>query len=289
MISWVDAANDSPTQLSQVNSFVTQGVDAIYCNIVDPAAASSVIESVKADNIPVVIVNHAADNEIIASYEKIWNVGCDSIAAGNLCGEDAANYFLNVEGADRNGDGVCQYAVIHGLPGNFDSDARIQYFQESLKAGLSAAGVETEMVAEEICTSWSAAESYDKGINWISAIGIENIDIVMTANDDMTRGIIEAFNTVDVCTGDKAPANYIPCYGVDGTHAAKELIRDGKMQGTCAAPNTDIAAACLNTLLCSLNGYEINEENVGFTVDENKFVWVPYVWMDQSNVADFME
>ncbi|GAA3333401.1 hypothetical protein GCM10020331_097300 [Ectobacillus funiculus] len=49
--------NDSSKQLSQVETFVTEGVDVILIATTDPNAIQPAIDAAKDANIPVVLVN----------------------------------------------------------------------------------------------------------------------------------------------------------------------------------------------------------------------------------------
>ena len=77
-VNIVDAKDDTATQLSQVENFVTQGVKAIIVVPVDTTAAQPLADAAKAANIPIVFVNR---NPSIADVPY---VGSASLVAGTL-------------------------------------------------------------------------------------------------------------------------------------------------------------------------------------------------------------
>ena len=100
-------------------------------------------------------------------------------------GEALVNYWNTVEGADRNGDGVMQYAMIMGDPGHQDSILRTEY---SVKA-IEAAGIQVEEVAMDVA-NWARAEGQDVMARIIAAH--DDIEAVICNNDEMALGAVEA-------------------------------------------------------------------------------------------------
>ena len=56
-VTVVDGNNDQAKQNEQINTFITQGVDALIINPVMTSAAATIIDTVKSAGIPTVLIN----------------------------------------------------------------------------------------------------------------------------------------------------------------------------------------------------------------------------------------
>lgn len=138
-VTVVDGNNDQAKQNEQINTFITQGVDALIINPVMTSAAATIIDTVKTADIPTVLINREPTADEMAAYEKLVYVGCDAAQSGTFQGElilDTPNK------GDINGDGKVSYIMIQGDPENIDAKLRTEY---SVKA-LTDAGVEVEQL-----------------------------------------------------------------------------------------------------------------------------------------------
>ncbi|MCK8349970.1 substrate-binding domain-containing protein, partial [Erwinia amylovora] len=75
------------TQNDQVDVLLAKGVNALAINLVDPSAAAVVIAKAKANDVPVVFFNKEPSAKTLASYDKSYYVGTDSIESGVKQGE----------------------------------------------------------------------------------------------------------------------------------------------------------------------------------------------------------
>ena len=123
-ITIVDGKNDMATQTEQINSFITQGVDLIICNLVQTSSADTIVNKVVDAGIPLVLINreplaYDADGKPLdEAYEGILNnpgvcyVGADARQSGTYQGEIVA--ALPDKG-DANGDGTISIADITAI------------------------------------------------------------------------------------------------------------------------------------------------------------------------------
>ena len=117
-VTIVDGNNDQAKQTEQINTFISQGVDALIINPVMTTAADAIVNQVKAAGIPTVFINREPTAEIMQLWDKIAYVGCDAAQSGTFQGElilETANK------GDINGDGVISYIMIQGDPENIDA------------------------------------------------------------------------------------------------------------------------------------------------------------------------
>ena len=136
-VTIVDGNNDQAKQNEQINTFITQGVDALIINPVMTSAADQIISTVKDADVPTVLINREPTADQMSAYDKLVYVGCDAAQSGTFQGE----LILDTENkGDINGDGKVSYIMIQGDPENIDAQLRTEY---SVKA-LKDAGMEVE-------------------------------------------------------------------------------------------------------------------------------------------------
>lgn len=82
-----DSQNSQSMQNDQVDVMLARGVQALAINLVDPAAAPTIIQKAKIDDVPVVFYNKEPSAEAMASYDKAFYVGTDSKESGIIQGD----------------------------------------------------------------------------------------------------------------------------------------------------------------------------------------------------------
>ncbi|MFI3284894.1 MAG: substrate-binding domain-containing protein, partial [Erysipelotrichaceae bacterium] len=86
-ITIADSQGDQATLSDQVDTFITQGVDVLAINLVDPASAGEIIAKAQAADIPLILFNKEATDDSMTTYDKVWYVGTDSAESGIIQGE----------------------------------------------------------------------------------------------------------------------------------------------------------------------------------------------------------
>ena len=108
-VTIVDGNNDQAKQNEQINTFITQGVDALIINPVMTSAADQIISTVKDADVPTVLINREPTADQMSAYDKLVYVGCDAAQSGTFQGE----LILDTENkGDINGDGKVSYIMI---------------------------------------------------------------------------------------------------------------------------------------------------------------------------------
>ena len=182
-VTVVDGNNDQAKQTEQINTFITQGVDALIINPVMTSAADSIIASVKQADIPTVIINREPTADQMAAYEKLVYVGCDAAQSGTFQGE----LILETENkGDINGDGKISCIMIQGDPENIDAKLRTEY---SVKA-LTDAGMTVEQLDLQR-GDWDRNKGQEIAQNDLAKFG-DQIEVVFCNNDDMAIGALQA-------------------------------------------------------------------------------------------------
>ncbi len=263
-----DSQNSQSMQNDQVDVMLARGVQALAINLVDPAAAPTIIQKAKIDDVPVVFYNKEPSPEAMASYDKAFYVGTDSKESGIIQGDLISAQWKANPTWDKNGDGVLQYVMLKGEPGHPDAEARTTYAVKTINDN----GIKTQELHMDT-GMWDTAMAKDKMDAWLSGPNGSKIEVVIANNDGMAMGAIEAL---------RGAGQKIPVFGVDALAEALALIKSGDMAGTVLNDAQNQAKATFELARNLANG-KPTAEGTQWTI-ENKVVRVPYVGVDINNV-----
>ncbi|EKF9170745.1 galactose/glucose ABC transporter substrate-binding protein MglB [Vibrio cholerae] len=263
-----DSQNSQSMQNDQVDVMLARGVQALAINLVDPAAAPTIIQKAKIDDVPVVFYNKEPSPEAMASYDKAFYVGTDSKESGIIQGDLISAQWKANPTWDKNGDGVLQYVMLKGEPGHPDAEARTTYAVKTINDN----GIKTQELHMDT-GMWDTAMAKDKMDAWLSGPNGSKIEVVIANNDGMAMGAIEAL---------RGAGQKIPVFGVDALAEALALIKSGDMAGTVLNDAQNQAKATFELARNLANGKSA-AEGTQWTI-ENKVVRVPYVGVDINNV-----
>lgn len=270
-----DSQNDQAKQLEQIDTMIAKGVKVLAINLVDPKAATTVIEKAKAAELPVIFFNKEPDQAAMDSYDKAWYVGTISKESGVIQGEVIANQWeANKDAWDKNGDGKMQYVMLKGEPGHPDAEARTEY---SIKT-INEKGIETEELAIDTAM-WDAAKATEKMDAWLAKYG-EQIEFVICNNDGMASGAVASLEKEGYFSGDK----FMPVVGVDAIPEIVTLIESGKVVGTVLNDAVGQGKAVIDLSLNAANGKDVLE-GTEWKLD-GKAVRVPYVGITKDNLDE---
>ena len=277
----VDSQNRQPTQNDQVDAYISKGANALIVNPVDRTAAQPLMEKAKAEGLPIVFINREPYAEVMQAYDKIWYVGAKAEESGTQSGQIIADYFKANPKADRNGDGKIQYIMIRGEQGHQDATLRTEY---SLKA-IKEAGFEVAELGNDTA-NWDKVQATAKMEGFISSAGIANIEAILANNDDMALGAIEALKAEGYNMGD--PEKYIPVVGVDATAPALEAMSKGELLGTVLNDANGQGFAAVKIAVLAADEKPVNDETLGYTITDGKYIWIPYRPVTVENYKEFM-
>ena len=182
--------NGGPTeQIADLESLISQGVDAIILNPTDREALNSVIESAIEQGIVVVAVDQAV------TAEGAYVVTNDQTAYGRL----GAEWLFDQLGGEGN---VAYMRGIDGVPADTDRDAG---FQEALAANPGIT------VAAEVFTGWDPSVGAQQALDIITT---QDIDGIWTSGIDYT--VVEQFSAAD--------KPFVPIVGADNNGFIQQLI-----------------------------------------------------------------
>ncbi len=267
-----DSQNDQSKQNDQIDVLLAKGVKALAINLVDPAAAGTVIDKARGQNVPVVFFNKEPSRKALDSYDKAYYVGTDSKESGVIQGDLIAKHWKAHPEWDLNKDGVVQFVLLKGEPGHPDAEARTTYVGKTLNDG----GLKTEQLHMDT-GMWDTAMAKDKMDAWISGPNANKIEVVIANNDGMAMGAVESLKA----QGKSA----IPVFGVDALPEALALVKSGAMAGTVLNDAANQAKATFELTKNLAEGKPAGE-GTNWKID-NKVVRVAYVGVDKDNLSQF--
>ena len=261
-ITMVDGKNDMAEQTNQIDTFITQKMDVIICNLVQTSSAEVIIDKVVAADIPLILINREplGDNgdesyEGIINNPKVCYVGADARQSGTYQGEIVL--ALDNKG-DLNGNGKVDYVMIVGDPENPDAQYRTEF---SVKA-LTDAGVATECLVENV-GNWDQAKGQEIAAAALAQFGDE-IDVIFCNNDGMALGAAAAIDAAGRKVGED-----ILLLGVDALAECQEMVQKGTMTGTVLNDHIGQSHAAVDAAIAALNGETLQN-----------YYWVDYLKVD---------
>lgn len=198
----VDAGGDAAKQLQQVETFISQKVDAIIMQPQEQEACSPAIDKAKAAGIPIINCNSLTITEPDAY------VGSNDSESAEI----AMTYIAEQLGGKGN------VLMMHGHPGQTAEVKRTEGAMDILAQNPDMT------LLDEQTADWDRAEAMTLMENWIQAYG-DQINAVFCQNDEMALGALNAL----VQAGKK---DNILVVGVDAIDDALQSVKDGKMDAT---------------------------------------------------------
>ena len=263
-VTMVDGKNDMGEQTNQIDTFITQKMDVIICNLVQTSSAEVIIDKVVAAGIPLVLINREplGDNGDesypgIIDNPTVCYVGADARQSGTYQGEIVL--ALDNKG-DINGDGVVSYVMVVGDPENPDAQYRTEY---SIKA-LTDAGVQVKELVKNV-GNWDQTKGQEIVAAALTQYGDE-IEVVFCNNDGMALGAAAAIEAAGRKVGED-----IYLLGVDALDECQEMVQKGTMTGTVLNDHIGQSHKAVDVAIQALNGEPIDN-----------YYWVDYVKVDAS-------
>jgi inositol transport system substrate-binding protein len=249
-IMMTDGKDDPAVQMNQVETLLTQGVDAIMIIPVDISTIGPIINSCKDAGVPIVVVNRLPDPEFVEQIDVY--VGSESIQAGIMQAEWVA------EAMQPDGGKV---AIITGMPGQEAAAMRTEGNKQ-----IFAKYENIEIVAETT-GKWDRALGMQVAENWYQAY--PDLKAVVCNNDEMAIGALLAAQAMGITDEELVIA------GVDATPDALEFVGQGLDVTVFQSAHGQ-----------GYGGAEAAYKLIkGETVE--KMQWIPYELVTVENMADY--
>ena len=241
------------------------------------------------------------DMAALSFNEDTYYVGFDANQGAELQGQMVLEYIQNnIDGLDRNGDGIIGYVLAVGDIGHNDSIARTRGVRSALgtavevdgnvdstPVGTNLDGTSTyvkdgsieingttytvrELASQEMKNSagatWDAATAGNAINTWSSSFG-DQIDIVVSNNDGMGMAMFNAWSQT----------NGVPTFGYDANADAVAAIANG--YGGTISQHADVQAyLTLRVLRNALDGVDVDtgigtEDDAGNVLSDDVYYY----------------
>ena len=201
-----DGQSNSSTQSSDLRNDVNQGLDGILLAPTDVNALVPAVNDVIAANIPIVTV----DRYVSGTDKPVQQFGVDNVAGGAKLAKYVIDHFP---------DGA-KIVFLYGEPGSSPAIDRATGVHDTFKA----AGDKYKIVADQPA-NFSRAKGLTVTQNILTSLGTPP-DAIVSANDDMALGALEALNLVGI------PKGKVMVLGFDALPEALAKVRDGELAAT---------------------------------------------------------
>ena len=194
-----DAQSSSAKQLSDVESLIAQGVDALIILAQDSAAIGPAVEAAANEGIPVVAYDRLIEDS------RAFYLTFDNVEVGRM--QARAVLEQQPEG---------NYVMIKGSPTDPNADFLRGGQQEILQDAIDSGAI--TIVAEAYTDGWLPANA-QRNMEQILTANDNAVDAVVASNDGTAGGVVAAL-TAQGLEG-------IPVSGQDGDHAALNRVALG--------------------------------------------------------------
>lgn len=251
-ITIVSAEWNAPTQVSQIENFIENDVDAI---IIAPVDANSLTDVTKrAIDAGIYVFSYAAHLE---NYSAEYLV--DDYNTGYACGEAAAEWI------NANLGGKAEYGILE-YPSNEQLITRAQGIQDAL----------AELAPESTCVSIQKAIDANEGMEVTENMLQANpgLKVIASIGDGGAVGANEAVKAAGKDTDDWG------IFAVDATQEALQKIKDGEpfRASLSLGGSEEQGAYMVDTVMALVKGEEVVKDGR-----------MPYKVIDKDNVEEYAE
>lgn len=267
-----DAAGSQRTQNDQVKELIDGGCNVLCVNLVDRADPSEIIDLAIEHQVPIIFFNREPVEQDLNRWENLFYVGANARQSGVMQGELACDVIREDEKIDRNRDGKIQYVVLEGEAGHQDTIIRTESAVDTLQSG----GVVLEKLSCQIA-NWNRAQGQNRMVQLIGQFQ-DKIELVLSNNDDMALGAMDAYKKLNY-----TEAALPVFFGIDGTSAGLEAVRDMKLAATVYNDKEGQAEAMVKIAVALVTGEGMDE----IDFEKGRCVYLPYSKVTVDNVENF--
>lgn len=193
-----DAQASAAKQLTDVESLIAQGANALVILSVDSGAVGAAVDKAAAEGIPVLGYDRLIEDD------RAFYLTFDNKGVGRIIAE-------TVKAVQPEGN----YAIIKGDKGDPNALFLLEGMMEVIGADVEAGKI--TIVGEAFTDGWKP-DNAQKNMEQILTAADNKVDAVLSENDGMAGGVIAALS---------AQGLNIPVGGQDGDHAALNRVARG--------------------------------------------------------------
>jgi ribose transport system substrate-binding protein len=231
---YTNANSDQAKQLSDIQSMINQGVDALIVAPISATGLQGAFAAAQEQGVPVITIDRQSEGTPCEDY--LTFMGSDFYEQGVR----AAEAVIEATGAEGS------IAEIQGAPGSDVANLRTQGFADEIAKhdGL-------EIVAQQT-GNWSTSEAQEVLSQIVSAN--PEINAVYTHSDTMALGAITALNNFG-----KTPGEDVYIVSIDGIRDAVSEVANGSVFAVVET-NPRFGPAALTALTDWFAGEEVSQE-----------------------------
>jgi inositol transport system substrate-binding protein len=242
-----DGQGKAENQITQVENFITQKVDAIIVSPSDKNGVAPAVDLAVNAHIPIVILT----NDVSNSDKATAFVGADNVVGGKM----EAEFVIKKLGGKGN------IVIINGPNGN----AAAVYRTDGIKQVLPNYP-DVKVLAEQTA-NWDRAQALSLMENWLQSY--TNIDAVIAENDEMALG---AYNAIKAAN----KQDKIFVVGIDAIPDALKSIKEGHLTATIFQDALKQGNRAIEIAVKAANGESVEHTN-----------YIPLQFITKENIADF--
>ena len=250
-----DAKDDVSKQLSQVQNFIANGVDAIIVNPVDTSATGAITKAAADAGVPLVYVNREPI-DVDKLGPKAAFVASNEAESGTL----EAKQICKLLGGKGN------ILVMEGVLSNQSAVQRTKDIHEVISTP-DCSGM--KVVAEQTA-NYDRTQAQNLMTNWLSK-GMQ-FDAVVSNNDEMAVGALQAMKSAGVDTK-KAVVG-----GIDATQDALASMKAGDLKVTVFQDAAGQGKGAVDAALALAAGKPVEKK-----------VYIPFQLVTPANMDQFMK
>ena len=229
-----DAGGSAAKQVADVNSLISQKVDAIFLAPQEEKPLVPAVMAAKAAGIPVILLDRTVDQtQAQGGRDYITFIGSDFVEEGKR----VAEWLI------KKTNGQAKIIELEGTTGSSPANDRKKGFDDAIKG---QAGM-------QILASQTGQFNRDKGREVMATLLQAHPDVtaVYAHNDEMAIGAIAALEAAG-----KKPGQDVIVVSVDGEKDGLQAIIDGKLGATCEC-SPRFGPKAYDTLVAYANGEQI--------------------------------
>jgi ABC-type sugar transport system substrate-binding protein len=249
-----DAQDDISRQLSQVQNFIANGVDAIIVNPVDTSATVAITKAAADAGVPLVYVNRQPI-DVDKLGPKAAFVASNEAESGTLETKEICKLL----------GGKGSILVIEGQLRNQAAVQRTKDIHEVISTP-ECTGI--KIIAEQTA-EWDRTKGQNLMTNWLSK-GMK-FDAVVSNNDEMAIGALQAMKSAGIDT-QKAVVG-----GIDATQDALASMKAGDLKVTVFQDAAGQGKGAVDVALALAAGKSVDKK-----------VYIPFQLVTPANMDQFM-
>ncbi len=245
----LDGQANAEKQVSQVENFIAQKVDAIILNPIAYDGCAPAVDAANKAGIPIItLITRVQNQDLTATHS-----GSDHKESGIIEAEAVAEFM----------GGKGNIVVIEGVMGIDAQIQRMEGYSEVL-----ANYPEIKIVAQNTA-AWQRDQALDLVENWLQSG--KQFDVVLAQNDNMAMGALKAIE-------DAGLADTIKVFGIDGDNDALQAVKDGRLYATVFQDAKGQAETAVTAAITLANGGTVDKEYI-----------IPFQLVTTDNVNDFLK